>query len=122
MKSSILALVAALIGGIVGCFAFLWIIKQGFYALILPGGLVGIAASQFKSRSLAVCIACGALALAFGLYAEWSFAPFKKDVSFGYFLTHVHQLKPVTLLMILAGVAMGFWLPFSHRNDAPRRG
>jgi hypothetical protein len=119
MKSNLLALTAAVIGGIVGCLAFLWITKQGFYALVLPGGLVGIAASQFKSRSVVVCGLCGLLALAFGLYAEWKFAPFLKDAGLGYFLTHVYLLRPITLIMIGVGVVLGFWLPFRHRNDVP---
>ena len=121
MKSNILALIAAVLGGVAGYFGFFWIYKQGFYALVLPGGLVGIAASQFKSKSVAVCVVCGLLALAFGLFAEWKLRPFIKDDSLGYFLTHVHQRPGITLIMIVAGVALGFWLPFSHRNDGSGR-
>lgn len=117
MKSNVLALVAALAGAIVGYYGFLWITRQGFYALILPGALAGLAASHFRCKSIGVCVACGLVALAGGLLAEWQFAPFVKDKSLGYFLTHVHLLKPVTLIMVGVGTAMGFWFPFTHRND-----
>ena len=116
MKSNIFALIAAVGGGVVGYFGFFWIAKQGYYALILPGGLAGLAASHFRSKSISVCIACGVLALTFGLYTECTFRPFR-DASLGYFLTHVHQRQPVTLIMLAVGTAIGFWLPFSHRND-----
>jgi heme O synthase-like polyprenyltransferase len=56
------------------------------------------------------------LALALGFLAEWQFAPFIKDGSFGYFVLHLHQLKPITLLMIAAGGFIGFWVPFSRRR------
>lgn len=117
MKNNILALVAAVIGGVAGTLGFLWIARQGFYALVLPGGLIGLGASMFKSKSIVVCVICGLLALLAGVIAEWKFAPFIKDRSFEYFLTHLHELKPFTLIMIAIGTVLGFWLPFQHRND-----
>ena len=119
MKNNVLALVAGLVGGVLGYLVFRWIAAQGFYALVLPGGAVGIAAAFFKPRSLAVCIACGVGALVVGLFSEWRFAPFIKDDSLGYFLTHVHLLKPITLLMLAVGAAIGFGVPFRHRHDLP---
>jgi hypothetical protein len=117
MKNDVLALLAATLGGVVGYFAFLWIAGQGFYAIMLPGILVGIFASFFKSKSTAVCAICGCLALGFGLFAEWRFAPFVGDDSLRYFLSHLHQLRPITLLMIGAGVLMGFLVPFRSRKE-----
>src|SRR6266436_4312250 len=100
MKQSILLLIGAVAGGLVGYVGFLWIARQGLYALVLPGGLLGFGASSSPNRSTAICIVCGMLALALGLLAEWRFAPFIKDGALVYFLTHVHQLKPITLIMI----------------------
>ena len=54
----------------------------------------------------------GLSALLLGLFTEWRFFPFKADDSFRYFLRNVHELKPITLLMIAAGTAIGFWVPF----------
>jgi hypothetical protein len=116
MKCWMLVLAGAMAGGLGGYFAFFWIAHQGLYALVLPGGLAGIGASLFKNRSTGVCVICGLLALALGLLSEWRFAPFVKDGSLGYFLSHVHQLKPITLIMITAGTVIGFWLPFNRRQ------
>ncbi len=116
MKDHLLVLVGAAVGGLIGYFGFLWIARQGFYALMLPGGLLGLGASLFPNRSTALCIGCGVAALAIGLAAEWQFAPFVRDGSLGYFLTHVHQLRPIALVMIGAGAFIGFWAPFSRRQ------
>ncbi len=119
-KDDVLALVGAALGGVVGYFAFFWIVRQGFYGLILPGGLLGIGAGMFMPRSMITATLCGAAALGLGLFTEWQFAPFKKDDSFGFFLAHAHELKPITLLMIAAGTALGFWIPFRRHQDAIR--
>ncbi len=114
MKSWIFVLAGTIVGGLGGYFGFLWIAHQGLYALVLPGGLLGIGASLFKNRSSAVCVVSGFLALALGLFAEWRFAPFVKDESLAYFLNHVDQLRPITLIMIAAGAVIGFWAPFNR--------
>jgi hypothetical protein len=116
MKNNALVLLGAIAGGLLGYFCFFWIAHQGFYALVLPGGLLGLGASFFPHRSQAVCAVCGLLALALGFLAEWQLAPFIKDRSLSYFLTHAYQLKPITLIMIAAGAFIGFWAPFSRRK------
>jgi hypothetical protein len=116
LKNNVLALVGGVAGGVAGYLAFRWIAAQGFSALVLPGACVGIFAGHFRSRSLAVSIACGIGALGLGLYSEWRFAPFMKDGSLYYFLTHVYQLKPITWFMIALGAAVGFWGPHRNRN------
>jgi hypothetical protein len=105
-----LAALGALAGGVVGFFLFIWIARQGFYALMLPGALLGFGSSLLdKQRSVPRAIACGAAALLLGLLSEWRFAPFIKDASLGYFLSHAHLLRPMTLLMIAGGAALGGW-------------
>ena len=116
MKNNLLALCGAIVGGALGYYAFFWIAKQGFYALILPGGLLGLGAGIVKNRSWLIAVVCGLLAIALGLFTEWQYAPFVKDESLGYFLAHVADLKPVTLLMIAVGGFLGFWLPFERRE------
>ena len=102
-----LGLLGATIGGGVGYFAFFWVARQGFYALILPPALLGLTAGYFaRCRSTPLAIVCALAGLALGLYTEWRFAPFRADPSLPYFLTHVHQLKPFTLLMLALGVFM----------------
>jgi hypothetical protein len=116
MKDKLLVLGGATVGGLIGYFGFLWIAQQGFYALVLPGGLVGMGAGLFRNRSVPICVICGILALGLGLLAEWQFAPFIKNGSLGYFLTHVHQLRALTLIMIAAGTFIGFWAPYNRRE------
>ena len=111
MKNLLAGLAGALAGGAVGYFAFIWIARQGFYALMLPGALAGFGASLFvNNRSVLRGVLCGVFALGLGLFAEWRFAPLIKDSSLGYFLTHLGQLQPITLLMIAGGGILGYWL------------
>jgi hypothetical protein len=108
------ALVAGAIGGAIGYWAFFWIAGQGFYALILPGGLLGIGAGMFRSRSLALAVICGIAATLLGLFTEWKFAPFIADKSFGFFLAHVQQLRGITQILIAIGGFIGFYGPYSQ--------
>src|SRR5258707_709641 len=103
MKDKLLAFTGALIGGVAGHFAFFWIVRQGFYGLILPGGWWGLGAGILPSRSVWLCALFGAMALALGLFTEWRFEPLIKDGSLHFFLAHAYQLRPLTLLMIGAG-------------------
>src|ERR1700722_11488946 len=68
LKHNSLVLMGAAIGGLLGYAAFFWIVRQGFYGLILPGGLLGIGAGLFKTRSKYVAVICGFLALALGCF------------------------------------------------------
>jgi hypothetical protein len=120
MKDTLLAITGAVVGGILGFFAFGWVLSQGFYGLILPGGLLGLGAAIGRPRSIALAVAFGLAALALGLFTEWWYFPFKKDEGFAYFLMHIPQLKPLTLLMIAAGGVLGFWVPF-RRSEPPHR-
>ena len=124
MKQTLLVIAGAVVGGVLGYFAFFWIVKQGFYALILPGGLLGFGASFGTCRSVWLAVACGVAALSLGLFTEWRYAPFQKDDGLSYFLLHVADLKPVTLLMLAVGAALGFWVPFRsiERRPSPRGG
>jgi hypothetical protein len=122
MKQTLLVLGGALAGGILGYWAFFWIAAQGFYGLILPGGLLGLGAGLGKPRALWLPVACGLAATAIGLLAEWRFAPFSKNESLTYFLSHIHELKPITLIMIVAGGFVGFFVPFSCRDQGRRAG
>ena len=112
MKQAALVLSGGVLGGVVGYFAFGWLVSQGFYGLVLPGGLIGLGAGLAPCRSRWPSVVCGVSALLLGLFTEWRFFPFKADGSFSYFLRNVHELKPITLLMIAAGTGIGFWVPF----------
>ncbi len=122
MKNLLAGVTGGLVGGALGYLAFIWIARQGFYALMLPGALAGFGASLFVSdRSVRRGVVCGVFALGLGLFAEWRFAPFIKDPSFGYFLVHIGQLRPITLLMIAAGGGFGYWLALGRERGARAR-
>jgi hypothetical protein len=110
-KTISLGLLGAVAGGCVGYFAFFWIARQGFYALALPPGLLGLAAGMCaRRRSSALAAICGVAGLALGLFTEWRFAPFVADSTFSYFIAHVPTLKPITLLMLALGTFLSFRL------------
>ncbi len=103
-----LGLAAALAGAALGHRAVGWMLGQGFYAMMLPGTLVGVGGGLFlpdRSRTWGAFV--GTLALMAGLYTEWDYMPFIKDPGFGYFLAHCGDLKPVSLLMIAGGGFLG---------------
>ena len=109
-------LIGALAGAVVGHLLFFWVARQGFYALVLPGGLAGLAAGIGRASSRGVALACGAIGLVAGLFTEWRFAPFAADPGIGYFLTHLHQLRPLTLALIAVGTAIAAWVPLRRRT------
>ncbi len=106
----LIGLAGAIVGGIVGHFAFLWIARQGFYALMVPGAAAGVGGGLFaKERSVPRGIVAGVVGLLAGLFSEWRFAPFIADDSLAYFLAHVFSLHSLTQLMIVAGGFFGYW-------------
>jgi len=119
-KSDFLVLLGAGVGGALGFLLFSWLAGRGLYGLALPGGLLGLGAGIFRSRSKVIPIVCGLLALTLGLFTEWRYEPFIADGSLGYFVSHVHHLQPITLVMIAVGTLIGFWVPF-RRGQAARK-
>ena len=121
MKNSLLVLVGAAIGGAIGYFVFFWIKRQGFYALALPGGLLGLGAGWTKNRSKSLAVVCGLAAFVLGLVTEWQFDGFVRDDSFANFLRHhLSDREPITWLMIILGAAIGFWVPFRSAEPATK--
>ena len=80
----------------------------------LGGGLLA------RDKSVLRAALCGLIALGLGLFTEWRCEPFIADQSLGYFATHLHQLRPITLLMVAAGGALGCWLSLGkERPETP---
>jgi hypothetical protein len=103
-------ILGAIAGGTLGHFAFEWLTTQGFYSLVLPGALLGLGfglASRFRSNTCGIFCAIAAVLL--GFFSEWNSFPFLKDESFFYFLKHLNQLKPLTMIMIGLGALLSFW-------------
>ncbi|MGI9427761.1 MAG: hypothetical protein ACR2NM_03825 [Bythopirellula sp.] len=110
-------------GAALGFYLFFLIARQGLYAMVLPGALVGLGCgflSGMKSKLLG--ITCGVAALMLGLLIEWRFAPFAVDKSFAFFITHLQHLKPMTLILITIGALMGLWFGIGREGGVgPRR-
>jgi len=108
--NAILALTAALIAGTIGHYLFFIIANQGFYTIVLPGTLMGLACGAVTRRK-SNCLAaiCAVLALIAGIITEWRFAPFIADESLSYFLTHLHQMTNFTKFLIILGAAFAFY-------------
>jgi len=103
-------LVGAAIGAALGWLAFVWLVGQGFYALALPGALVGLLCGVLSGGSSIVnAIGCAIIAAAVSIVLEWRHFPFVADESFGYFVTHLHQLRGITWLMLILGIVFAFW-------------
>ena len=106
----LLGVAGGIIGGGIGYFAFFFLTRQGLYAMVLPGALLGLGCgylSGFKSTTLGIL--CGLVAVLLAIFIEWQFAPFVRDNSFTYFILHFYKLKPMTLVMIVIGGLFGFW-------------
>jgi hypothetical protein len=116
LPNALLAFAGAAAGGVAGYFAFGWLARQGFSALALPGVLIGLGAGRcVPGRSLPLAVTCGISALVLGVFAEWKHFPFLADDSLGYFLAHLLDLRPFTLLMLALGGFAGFW--FAWRGN-----
>jgi hypothetical protein len=120
--STTLGVVGGIVGGVFGYVLFFWIVKQGFYALVLPGASVGLGCGLLaRHRSVIRGVACALAALALGLYTEWKFAPFVVDNRFGYMALHFYDLRPITLIMIGLGAALAYYLGRDAGFLAPKR-
>jgi len=117
VMSLMLGIAGAVVGGFVGVWVFGWMVRQGFYALLLVGALTGLGCwTLARRRSLVLGGVSGLVALGLGIYAEWHEFPFVADHSLGYFITHLHQVKPIGLLMIAGGALVALWIGRGYRS------
>jgi hypothetical protein len=113
-------LLGAAVGAVLGHLAFSMALQQGFYALMLPGGFIGLGGGLLvKDRSVLRATICGVFGVCVGLYSEWRHFPFAADHSLGYFITHVHELRGLTLLMLAGGTAFAVWLSLGKNKTQP---
>lgn len=113
LLSNVLGLVGAVVGGAVGFFVFGWMRRRGFYAMVLPGGLIGIVCGLLaRHESWVRGVICAVLAVATGLLAEWYFSPFAADPGLVYFLRHLGDVDAPTVTFGLIGIGAlaAFWL------------
>jgi hypothetical protein len=113
--SNLLGLFGAILGGALGWLAVGYLVGQGFYGMILPGGLLGIGCGVLaQHRSTARGIACGLAGLLLSLYTEWHYFPFAKDGSLSFFVSHLQWLPPWKWAMHGVGAVLAFWCGRDH--------
>ncbi len=129
--SHVLSLVGAVLGAAIGFYTFLWLLKQGYYGLIIPGAFLGLGCSlASRHRSMVRGLLCGVAALGLSQFADWYCTI--TDDGFLEFLSHGKTLTPVT--MVMTGIAtlvafwigsdasfLGFWKPRLEASREPRR-
>jgi hypothetical protein len=115
LVGNVLTVCCACVGGFLGHLAFGVLVDRGVYALVVPGGFLGLAAGIPRSRSPIVPALCAILATVAGLLTEYRYAPFVADGSLTYFLAHALDLRHSTLVFIGLGALIGFWFPFRRR-------
>src|SRR4051812_35547317 len=68
------------VGGALGTVLFHFALRNGFYAIVLPGALAGIFCSGFMDRRyVPMGIVCALFCAALTLGIEWKYFPFRKD-------------------------------------------
>ena len=106
-----LGLIGAIAGGALGYFGFGWFYQHGFYAMIMPGAILGLGCGMLaRHPSTMRGVACALGAVALSLFTEWHYFPFIADDSLPYFLAHVQVVDPVHLLMMGVGAAIAYWV------------
>jgi len=99
----------AIVGGILGYVLFRVLYRSGFYGIMLPGVLIGTGAGlAARSRSQALGIVCIVLAVAATLLTDWH-VRFSQHNTFPFFLSKLHTLGTVPLVMMALGVAGAWW-------------
>ena len=115
----LLGVVGGIVGAVLGYFLVFAIARQGFYAIALPGALLGLGCGALSGRkSAALGIMCGVFGLAVGVYTQWCFAPFIKDESLSFYLAHLLDVNRVTQILILVGAILAFWFGTGREGGA----
>jgi fucose permease len=129
LVSTVLAVIGGVVGGALGYWAVMWFWSQGFYALVLPGAMLGFGSGLLaQHRSMLRGVICGVAALGLTVFTAFRLWKLPEDESFSYFVTHYHTLSSATLLMTVAGTLLGFWMGKDSgsvslgRKPAPPRG
>ena len=105
-------LAGAAVGGVIGYFVFRWLASNAFGAHALPGAALGLGAGwAARGKSTLLGVLCAVAAAILIVVAEWLRAPFVKDKSFVFFVTHLFEMDraSVKLLLMALGTACAYW-------------
>ncbi len=125
LKNLLLGLVGAAIGGVVGYFLTDWAQSQGFVALVVPGGAVGLGFGlAARKRHISFGVIGAVLAAAAGFFTDWKL--FENGLSISEYFQQLPKHSPIVWLMLAVGVWLGFsWAhgrPSRYRNESSAKG
>jgi hypothetical protein len=99
----------AVVGGAVGYVVFRLLAQNGFYGILIPGALLGMGAGwAARGKSQLLGIVCFVLAIGLTLFTEWH-VMFARNNTFADFLSKIHTLSAVRLIMLALGPVMAYW-------------
>lgn len=110
MTETIRRATGAIVGAGVGTFAYWLLLQRNYHVLAAVGAGVALGvAAMSRTRHLACGLATGVLAVLASVLVEAWFRPFAADGSFGYFLSHLHELPANSLVSLAAVAALGVY-------------
>jgi hypothetical protein len=110
-------LAGAVVGAAAGYWLAGWALRQGFYAMALPGGLLGLGYGLAARRYSPVgAVVCAIAAVPVGLFTEWAHMPFVRDASLDFFLRNLGALRGMTWLMVGLGAVGAYWFAIGTRS------
>jgi len=99
----------AIAGGVAGYFLFWLLMRNGLYGIMIPGVLLGLGAGwAARGKSQVLGVVCLLLAVGLTLFTEWHIL-FSKNHTFPDFLSKIHTLAPLRLVMMAIGPVAAYW-------------
>jgi hypothetical protein len=99
----------AIAGGVLGYFLFWLLSRSNFYAIPIPGALLGIGAGwAARGKSQTLGVVCVLLAIGLTLFTEWHVL-FSKNHTFLDFMSKIHTLGAIRNLLMILGPVMAYW-------------
>lgn len=122
--SILLGLGGAVLGGAIGFYICVWLHRQGFYALALPGAGLGMGCGMLsRTRSVPLAVICAISAAVLGVFTEWRMRPFENDKSLEFFLKNIQDINaPITWVFLVLGVVFAAWFGLGRERFVQVRG
>ncbi len=120
IKNLFLGLIGGVAGGIVGFFVCKWLATQGFYAVVIPGAMVGLGFGlAARKRHQAFGLICAVLGLFAGLITQWKV--YSNEPSFWKLVGELKDYSIVTWVLLGLGVVMAYSFGLGRDRYQPPR-
>ena len=120
IKNLILGVVGGVGGGVIGFLICKWLSSQGFYAVVIPGSLVGMGFG-YCARKRHVVFGCvsGILGLFAGLITQWKV--YSNEPSFWKLVGELKDYSAVTWIMLGLGTVFAVSFGTGRNSGSPPR-